>query len=255
MKIEDYAKMENDLREALKHSQQKYLVIGSLLMALNHKEYYSTVENIPKGRFCKNIYELAQVRFNLCKTSVKNLIGVRKRFGLFDDEIYPDYKKYTYTQLVEMLPLSDKQLELVNPEMSVQDIRALKKTFLEKDDSAPASYALAENLLTLNNDKERLEFLRNYKEWGVWKSFKPLNLEFYRCNLNNGGYIITAVTSIYDEEIKGFRHYMPITRVIDRNYSSSWRFFKLESQTITEILTYLRSTKAKPVILNLKGEK
>ena len=94
MKIEEYVKMENDLREALKHSQQKYLVIGSLLMALNHKEYYSTVENIPKGRFCKNIYELAQVRFNLCKTSVKNLIGVRKRFGLFDDEIYPDYKKY-----------------------------------------------------------------------------------------------------------------------------------------------------------------
>ena len=36
MKIEEYVKMENDLREALKHSQQKYLVIGSLLMALNH---------------------------------------------------------------------------------------------------------------------------------------------------------------------------------------------------------------------------
>ena len=254
MKIEEYVKMENDLREALKHSQQKYLVIGSLLMALNHREYYSTVENIPKGRLCKNIYELAQVRFNLCKTSVKNLIGVRKRFGLFDDEINPTFKKYTYTQLVEMLPLSDKQLELVNPEMTVQDIRALKKTFLNKDEEAlPSSYALAENLLTLNNDKERLAFLRAYSKWGVWKSFKPLNLEFYRCNLNNGGYIITAVTSIYDEETKGFRHYMPITRVIDKNYSSSWWFFKLESQTTTEILTYLRSTKAKPVFLNIKN--
>lgn len=258
MNKEFYLDIENKLKESLVKTRKNYVLLGSLLIALNKREYYSEVENLPLGRSCKNIYELAKIKFNLCKTSTKNLIAVRIRFGVDDENLKPEFKPYSYTQLVEMLPFLDSQLYLVNPSMSKEDIRALRRSLSKKDnnlqeDEVMQDYTDPEKFQKLNNDKERLAFLDDYRSWGVWKKIPELNLEFYRANLSNGAYIVVGVVCVYDEEkhISGYTY--PHVRIIDPNFEGfmygSLKTYSFDNMTQKDYLSYLKQTKALPYIV------
>lgn len=245
----NYVEIENRIRENLNKTQTKYLTLGSLLIELNNPEYITSVDNIPKGRPCKNIYEVADFKFNLCKTTCKNLIGIRKRFGETDEVLKGDFNHFNFSQLCEMLSLSDDQLKDVHFRMTVQDIRALKKLIKKPEALGDVDYTSSENLIELKNDKQRQEFLQNFEAWGVWKKVDALNIEFYRCNFNNGGYLIVSTTKYFDKERHTFKRVLPMYCIIDPNYNPFWDAFRFLSFLMSEILTYLKTTKAKPVLL------
>lgn len=74
----------------------------------------------PFEKFCKEYLGLSE-------STVYALIGVWKRFGTEDGEVDASYVDYKYSQLVEMLPLSDVEVSLVSPDMKISQIKAIKK--------------------------------------------------------------------------------------------------------------------------------
>ena len=143
--MQEFNSFENlclEILNLVKKERLDFVQIGFLLEDLNNKEYINTVYAYNLGRNCKSIYELAQEKFNLKRTTTKRLIAISKKFGErkgFICELQKNYIEFNYSQLVEMLPLSDLQLTKIYPDMSVAEIREFKKksgeqkTILEYD--------------------------------------------------------------------------------------------------------------------------
>ena len=123
----------NLIRKFLNDTINNYLKIGYLLSNIN--------ENQLKELGCESIYEFSKENFDLGVTSTKNFINVYKKFGSNGNSINSlpleyipsyitlkdEYKDYSMSQLVELLPVADDEIEKFNPEMTCKEIRALKK--------------------------------------------------------------------------------------------------------------------------------
>ena len=149
-----------------------------------------------KGRHCKNIYDFADQEFNLCRSSTANLLGILNDFCISAD-LKSEYVDYSYSQLSEMLPLTEDQRELVNKTMTVQEIRALKKVGKESVQISGQNLESQENsavqqFYKLKNKDDRTHFLQNYKNWGLWFMVPQLDWNVYKCDLSNGSRIIVV---------------------------------------------------------------
>ena len=120
-------------QEDIQDLKSRYILLGGHLNDL--KPYAKDIWNLAKGRWCKDVYELAEHCFGFKKSTTVRMIGVAKRFGDCMTSLKPEYGRYNYSCLCEMLPLTDEQLKFCTPEMTESEIRALKKT-CKKDDGA-----------------------------------------------------------------------------------------------------------------------
>lgn len=79
------------------------------------------------------IYDLAKKEFNIARGTCNNFINVVQRFGVrLDDNtigyaLLPEFKDFKSSQLIQMLGMSDEELKAINKDMSVRDIKKLKK--------------------------------------------------------------------------------------------------------------------------------
>lgn len=131
------------IRDLLNDTVTNYLKIGYLLSIISEKEL--------KELGCDSIYEYAKENFNIGETTTKNFVNVYKRFAIqvesssdvmqaynvYQVGLKDDFKDYSMSQLVELLPVKDEELENYTPDMTTKEIRSLKKasqlTDYEKD--------------------------------------------------------------------------------------------------------------------------
>lgn len=109
----------------LKQIERTFFKIGFRLNEAVREQYYLTLGY-------KDIFELAEKEFGFKTTTTKNLMLVNKTYstGYYSCpsmEIADKYKKYSQTQLVEMLPLGPSQREKVSETWTARDIRDYKK--------------------------------------------------------------------------------------------------------------------------------
>lgn len=110
----------NDIRS-------RYIKLGFHLSEVEHLQFY-------RHFGFDNVYDFAFENFGLDKTTVSRCISVSREFSsgtgtsssLFLDD---KYSEYSYSQLVEMINLSDDERRKIKPDMSVRQIRELKKSF------------------------------------------------------------------------------------------------------------------------------
>jgi hypothetical protein len=105
-----------------------FIYIGFLLWEARDEKYYL------EGGYC-DIVEYAEKELNFKKSSTYNFINICLRFSQRVDgtnrpsyQITNTYKKFSYSQLCEMLSLSERQCQQVEPTMTVKQIREVKKT-------------------------------------------------------------------------------------------------------------------------------
>lgn len=105
----------------------------------------------------KDIYELAEKEFGFKSTTTKNLMEVNRvysdhlmstisggtHYKKYSMEIDPRYKNYTQTQLVEMLPLSEKERANVPLDFKTLDLRDYKKSLKSWSGGCVIGYAEA----------------------------------------------------------------------------------------------------------------
>ena len=186
-----------------------------------------------------------------------------ERFGNLKSSLKKEYEPYVYSQLCEMLPLTSEQLDLVSPDMSKREIRALKKVGLKQtsevvqpaEQNSEVEEKAADPLgYYLKNDEQRLDFIRNYTRWRVWLQVPELNLKFYRCDLNNGDYLL--VTESEDHVSKDCEHYdwyynCRISHnliIVKQGTSKEFYGYSLLGISNSEYLSYMKSTKARVMI-------
>lgn len=81
-----------------------------------------------------SIVEFAKENLGLSKTQVSVYKNIYLQFGFYEEHssvpkmwLDDKYKQYSYSQLREMLSMSEENRKQVNPDMSIEQIRELKK--------------------------------------------------------------------------------------------------------------------------------
>lgn len=104
-----------------------FIYIGFLLWEVKHYGFY-------KSKGYSSVVEYAEKELNFKKASTYNFINVCERFSRRHDNGNPtmnidtQYKSFNFTQLCEILPLKDSQINNISPDMTVKEIRAVKKS-------------------------------------------------------------------------------------------------------------------------------
>ena len=102
-----------------------YLLVAYRIYEINRYRSY-------KGKY-KNIVEACQSELGFKKSTTYNMINIVEEFGKPDTSGFISYsslfglEKFSYSQLCEMLSLSYKQRLKVTPDMTVKEIREIKK--------------------------------------------------------------------------------------------------------------------------------
>lgn len=128
--VDGCLELTNKIKGALYQVAHNFVYIGFLLAECNDYQTY-------KEWGYNSIYEYALDQFNFKKSSVNNFINVCKTFSSnwsnnghnlpYSMVMKDGYADFNYSQLVEMLSMSDKQRASVTSDMSVRQIRELKK--------------------------------------------------------------------------------------------------------------------------------
>lgn len=81
-----------------------------------------------------SIVEFAEKNLGLSKTQVSVYKNIYLQFGFYEEHssvpkmwLDDKYKQYSYSQLREMLPMNEEKRKQVKPNMSIEQIRELKK--------------------------------------------------------------------------------------------------------------------------------
>lgn len=124
--IMEFKNCDNEIAKNIGTISCGFVEMGKNLKVISDKKLY-TLDNYD------SIYDYAEKRFNIKSTTVKNLINIAEKFLDDHGKIVPEFKDYTYSQLIEIDKISDTSYEKLNPNMSVRDIKNLQ--IVEKLDS------------------------------------------------------------------------------------------------------------------------
>ena len=129
--LEKYNKSDLDrctekIQKEVLNVTSSFLYIGFLLYECDYEKTY-----LEKGY--SSVVEYAQAELGFKKSSTYNFIKVLLRFGQSKGgfpnyQLTNQYNKYSYSQLVEMLSLSDTQVTCINSDMTIKEIRSFKKS-------------------------------------------------------------------------------------------------------------------------------
>lgn len=190
----------NKINEASQQIKNNYIYIGFLLNELSRSE-----------NFCHEPYtisEYAEKEFGFSKSLTYSMMKVAERFchGMF---ILDEFKNYGYSQLVELLPVSDSDLINFKSDMSVREIKEKKKELKAKcfvdcsfqtsgkeyvNESSIGSerIELAEQIIAIENPKhienEEIEPYYVFDEYYVYEKLDVEAFDAYfgmKCNLGD----------------------------------------------------------------------
>jgi len=200
--------VDNELREKLDYVAESFVEIGGLLSIIKDEKLYESYEY-------KDIYEYAEDRYSLSKTTVKNFIAIFKKFGYIDDietlwiRLNDDYKNFNYSQLVELVSVPDDKLIDYNPSMTVKEIRSNKRLDKSINEFVKELKVIYNEI---NKIKDKLTCIKLNDKEIKFEEIDENLINEYSCDLNinwNFGYSVNGkelrssfdIKIYYDEDI------------------------------------------------------
>ena len=103
------------------------VAIGYYLRSIRDREQYR------EGGY-QSFEDFVRAEYSMSYSAASRLIGLCERFsrGGNSPVLADNYQGYSKSLLVEMLPMSDEQLEQVQPGMTVADVRQIKREAREE---------------------------------------------------------------------------------------------------------------------------
>lgn len=112
---------------------QQYLQIGKNLFDIRAKNlHYAVPMKDDSWIQSWSFEEYVEDRFGLKKSSAYALLGVYHEFATAKGELKPEYEGFSYSQLVEMLPMEYIERRKVTSDMTVKQIRELRQGSAKK---------------------------------------------------------------------------------------------------------------------------
>ena len=166
------------IKQAMYEAARQFVYIGFLLWEVKQNHYY-------KEKGYENVYEYAEIELGFKKSSTKNFIGISETFGnkyynspyaknaiLPTMQLKPEYKDFNYSQLCEMLAMSPAKRETITPNMTIKQIREVKKQPepdlppnmetipIPMPENKPIGQTSGQITVTLKLNKEQEKFIR-----------------------------------------------------------------------------------------------
>lgn len=107
------------IKTALNEVRHAFVYIGFLLDEADRLEYY-------REKGYESIYEYCEIELGFKKSSTNNFIRIYQHFGEAMG-LQSKYQAYSYSQLTEMCSMNDRLLRLCSPEMTVRELREIKR--------------------------------------------------------------------------------------------------------------------------------
>lgn len=132
-----YTRFIKQIDKAYSNMEKSYLDTALALHSIYSKELYK-IDNF------KNIYEFADERYNIKKSTCNGFIHICERFGLPNEngtmvELQEKYKEYTSSQLMVMVAFPNILLEKCDKSMSVRKLKDVLKEYKQGLEDAESS--------------------------------------------------------------------------------------------------------------------
>lgn len=125
--IKNYADFEQKFDNVMQETAERFVVIGYLLKVARDTDILRESGYSTMGEF-------AQKRYGLTKDIASRYIAINDRYseGGYSEQLDQKYKAFGYAKLAEMLTLPDTIVGEISPEMTREDIRAIKSEVAEE---------------------------------------------------------------------------------------------------------------------------
>lgn len=184
-----YEESVNGIQEGLERAKQAFIQIGWHLLNIKEKGLYSR-----EGY--SDIYEFAEGKFRLSRSTASRFINLCEQFsaGQGSPVIDGKYENYSMSQLVEILPMSQAERDKVTPEMTVKEIREIKKGARMPEH---AGIPVAESKAGKKNSwrggcEEQMEWLLDVEKWGLWYEDPNIHARYYKYAFPDGSQLIAV---------------------------------------------------------------
>lgn len=148
------------------------------------------LNKIKENKFFKelgyeDIYDFAYSKYKMSKTTCKNMIAVSNKFSnknLCYPEIDKRYSEYSFSQLVELVPEDENNLNNYSPEQTIKEMRITKFSNNIHDDENKITYWFRNDLFKfLKNkyDQCKINDYFNLYSNCICVSYKSVNLDIY----------------------------------------------------------------------------
>lgn len=119
------------IKKAMYEAAKEFVYIGFLLKEVRDYKYYE------EGGY-ESVYDYAEFELGFKRSSTKNFIAIAETFGIQEYtyhgittktqsmSLQTEYEKFNYSQLVEMLAMSNTQRAQATPDMTVKELRHMK---------------------------------------------------------------------------------------------------------------------------------
>lgn len=156
--MEDYIQSKEEIKKDLGGIVKSFVRIGWQLTRINQAEAY-------KMDGYKTIAEFAKAEYGMNPSGVTRFMQVYEKYSVPGDtpELMEKYRDFHFSQLTEMLQLSEEERDMFRPESKREDIRDYKN-FAKENENNP------DNLMNWQQEpqdaigKAILEFFRGNKE-------------------------------------------------------------------------------------------
>lgn len=120
------------IKKAMYDVARQFVYIGFLLYEVQQYGYY-------REKGYQNVYEYAETELGFKRSSTKNFIAINYEFGCRNGRetggiahqrtisLQSGYEQFNYSQLCEMLSMSPAKRATVTPDMTIKQIREIKK--------------------------------------------------------------------------------------------------------------------------------
>lgn len=211
-----YGKSVDIIRTELKNIKKSFVRIGWHLKQIKDNGWY-------QKEGYKNIYEFAKEKFNISQPTATRFINICTEFSESGSspELDARYQGYSLSQLTEMLNVGADKRQGISPDMTVREIREFKRKDRESQKSGTeetsdkttqagthatshvnsiSKVSIPAALQGLKSDEDRMEWLENVEDWGLWYIDQNIHAAYYKYDFPDGNRII-AVEYGYGEEL------------------------------------------------------
>ena len=127
MTFEEYLNSKERIKDKIMETMEDFVIIGYELKRIRDTEGY-------KHDGYKDFTEFAKVEYGLNASTTSKFIAINANYseGGGSDKLLPQYQKFGYNKLYEMLSLPVEDREQLEPDTTMKEIREIKKFVKEE---------------------------------------------------------------------------------------------------------------------------
>lgn len=175
----DYREAKEIIRNKLQGMTQNFIGIGFYLRQIKESEGFR------KDGY-ESIYEFAEDQYGIKRSTAIRWMQMNEKFsqGGYSPFLDSGYKDFGKSQLQEMLYLDSEQLEEVNPEMTVREIREIRTPDPEPEEQIPGQMSVEDfpEAMPEQEEKTKVELQKPTEE--VWEYLNAFARGFIKLRKN-----------------------------------------------------------------------